>query len=120
MNEELAYRTIAYLIGCYKNNDETTINQEEIDAINFILNENQQLKEQLNKKYENVGTLTSEILYEENTKLVQENQQLKEKLEASEKTRKNCYEYLKNPPEDVWSGHSLEKAKELLDIDKGE
>lgn len=47
MNEELAYRTIAYLIGCYKNNDETTINQEEIDAINFILNENQQLKEQL-------------------------------------------------------------------------
>ena len=39
--------------------------------------ENQQLKEQLNKKYENVGTLTSEILYEENTKLVQENQQLK-------------------------------------------
>ena len=47
MNEELAYRTIAYLIGCYKNNDETTINQEEIDAINFILNENQQLKEKL-------------------------------------------------------------------------
>lgn len=53
-------------------------------------------------------------------KLQQENQQLKEQLEASEKARKNCYEYLKNPPEDVWSGHSLEKAKELLDIDKGE
>lgn len=52
--------------------------------------------------------------------ILKENQQLKEKLEASEKTRKNCYEYLKNPPEDVWSGHSLEKAKELLDIDKGE
>ena len=52
--------------------------------------------------------------------LIKENQQLKEKLEASEKARKNCYEYLKNPPEDVWSGHSLEKAKELLDIDKGE
>nr|DAW45526.1 MAG TPA: Initiation-control protein YabA, DnaA, DnaN, Zinc finger.7A [Caudoviricetes sp.] len=97
---------------------------DELDSADaYILQlyeENQQLKEQLNKKYENVGTLTSEILYEENTKLVQENQQLKEQLEASEKARKNCYEYLKNPPEDVWSGHSLEKAKELLDIDKGE
>lgn len=55
-----------------------------------------------------------------NQRLQQENKKLKEKLEASEKARKNCYEYLKNPPEDVWSGHSLEKAKELLDIDKGE
>lgn len=53
-------------------------------------------------------------------KVRKENKKLKEKLEASEKARKNCYEYLKNPPEDVWSGHSLEKAKELLDIDKGE
>lgn len=52
--------------------------------------------------------------------ILKENQKLKEKLEASEKARKNCYEYLKNPPEDVWSGHSLEKAKELLDTDKGE
>ena len=50
--------------------------------------ENQQLKEQLNKKYENVGTLTSEILYEENTKLVQENQQLKDKLEQVKKQEK--------------------------------
>ena len=32
--------------------------------------ENQQLKEQLEKKYEKVGTLTNEILYEENTKLL--------------------------------------------------
>ena len=47
MNEELAYRTIAYLIGHYKTNDETTMNREEIAAINFILSENQQLKEKL-------------------------------------------------------------------------
>ncbi|HIT36891.1 MAG TPA: hypothetical protein IAB59_00200 [Candidatus Onthousia faecipullorum] len=85
MNEELAYRTIAYLIGCYKNNDETTINQEEIDAINFILNENQQLKEQLNKKYENVGTLTSEILYEENTKLINQQKEFINYLESESK-----------------------------------
>lgn len=32
--------------------------------------ENQKLKEQLEKKYKEVGTLTNEILYEENTKLL--------------------------------------------------
>ena len=83
-----------------------------------VQQKNQQLKEQLNKKYENVGTLTSEILYEENTKLVQENQQLKKqycertdcsgrignskkveelekRLEASEKARKEAIDKLK-------------------------
>lgn len=52
--------------------------------------------------------------------LLEENQQLKEQLKTSEKARNNCYKYLKKPPEDVWSGHSIEKAIELLDIDKGE
>lgn len=40
--------------------------------------ENQELKKQLENKYEKVGTLTNEILYEENTKLVEENQKLKQ------------------------------------------
>ena len=47
--------------------------------------ENKELKKQLEKKYEKVGTLTAEILYEENTRLVNEitvlkteNQKLKE------------------------------------------
>lgn len=111
--------------------------------------ENQQLKEQLNKKYENVGTLTSEILYEENTKLVQENQQLKkqycertdcsgrignskkveelEKLEASEKARKEAIEYIKSAGEMATYTKSialyeeeLEELLDILDIDKGE
>ena len=34
--------------------------------------ENQELKKRLEKKYEKVGTLTAEILYEENTRLVNE------------------------------------------------
>ena len=38
--------------------------------IQDLQQENQQLKEQLEKKYEKVGTLTNEILYEENTKLL--------------------------------------------------
>ena len=47
--------------------------------------ENKELKKQLEKKYEKLGTLTAEILYEENTRLVNEitvlkteNQKLKE------------------------------------------
>ena len=47
--------------------------------------ENQELKKQLEKKYEKLGTLTAEKLYEENTRLVNEitvlkteNQKLKE------------------------------------------
>ena len=50
--------------------------------------ENQELKKRLEKKYEKVGTLTAEILYEENTRLVNEitvlkteNQELKKRLE---------------------------------------
>ena len=109
--------------------------------------ENQQLKEQLNKKYENVGTLTSEILYEENTKLVQENQQLKKqycertdcsgrignskkveelekRLEASEKARKEAIELVKNNQrKDEFVELNEWQARDLisiLDIDKGE
>lgn len=112
--------------------------------------ENQQLKEQLNKKYENVGTLTSEILYEENTKLVQENQQLKKqycertdcsgrignskkveelekRLEASERARKEAIEYIKGAGEMATYTKSialyeeeLEELLDILDIDKGE
>lgn len=55
------------------------------DYVNKIQQENQELKKQLEKKYEKLGTLTTEILYEENTRLVNEitvlkteNQKLKE------------------------------------------
>ena len=102
--------------------------------------ENQQLKEQLNKKYENVGTLTSEILYEENTKLVQENQQLKKqycertdcsgrignskkveelekRLEASERARKEAIELvkeLKDETDDTTCYEIIKKIKEMI------
>lgn len=89
-----------------------------------ILKENQQLKEQLNKKYENVGTLTSEILYEENTKLVQENQQLKEQLERSKKARIAAIELVNKVINMRKNGYSYEQCKKylykILDIDKGE
>ena len=40
------------------------------EIISPVLEENQNLKKQLENKYEKVGTLTSELLYEENTKLI--------------------------------------------------
>lgn len=35
-----------------------------------VKEENEELKKQLENKYEKIGTLTSELLYEENTKLI--------------------------------------------------
>ena len=43
--------------------------------------ENQQLKEQLEKKYKKVGSLTNEILYEENTKLLSVLDEIREYIE---------------------------------------
>jgi len=45
--------------------------------------ENQELKQQLEKKYEKVGTLTGELLYEENTKLINQQKEFIEWLENS-------------------------------------
>ena len=42
---------------------------------------NQELKKQLENKYKKVGTLTGELLYEENTKLIKENKELKKQLD---------------------------------------
>lgn len=52
MNKELALRTFAYLIGHYKTNNETTINKQEIEAIEFILKDNEFLKQQCKKQKE--------------------------------------------------------------------
>ncbi len=47
MNKELALRTFAYLIGHYKTHNATIINKQEIEAIEFILNDNEFLEQQL-------------------------------------------------------------------------
>lgn len=52
MNKELALRTFAYLIGHYKTHEETTINSQEIEAINYILDENERLEQQCKKQKE--------------------------------------------------------------------
>ena len=52
MNKELALRTFAYLIGHYKTHNETTINKQEIEAIEFILNDNEDLEQQCQEQKE--------------------------------------------------------------------
>lgn len=50
--------------------DKDTRNSRQRVANAKLLKENQELKKQLENKYEKVGTLTNELLYEENTKLI--------------------------------------------------
>lgn len=50
MNNELAMRIFAYLISNYKENNETIINSEEIEAIEFLIKENQSLNKQLEER----------------------------------------------------------------------
>jgi hypothetical protein len=52
MEKELALRTFAYLIGHYKTHEETIINSQEIEAINYILDENEKLEIQYKKQKE--------------------------------------------------------------------
>ena len=55
-----------------------------VQFINLLIEkerENRELKMQLEKKYEKVGTLTGELLYEENTKLINQQKEFIEYLE---------------------------------------
>lgn len=47
MNKKLALRTFSYLIGHYKTHEETIINSQEIEAIEFILKNNEELEQQV-------------------------------------------------------------------------
>lgn len=55
---------------------------------------NKELKKQLENKYEKVGTLTSELLYEENTKLINQQQEFIKYLEDKIKKLENNHEHL--------------------------
>lgn len=52
MDKELALRTFGYLFGHYKTHEETIINSQEIEAIEFILKNNENLKQQCKKQKE--------------------------------------------------------------------
>jgi methionine aminopeptidase len=52
MDKELALRTFAYLIRNYKTHNETIINEQEIEAIEFMLKNNEDLEQQCKKQKE--------------------------------------------------------------------
>ena len=83
MNKELALRTFAYLIGHYKTHNATIINKQEIEAIEFILNDNEFLEQQLHDASIQIQELIEKDIWcpsncEKLEKLQQENKQLKE------------------------------------------
>lgn len=67
--------------------------KEDIETIQgyveMIEKENEELKKQLENKYEKVGTLTNEILYEENTKLINQQKDFIKYLEDEISKQKN-------------------------------
>ena len=58
--------------------------------------ENKELKKQPEKKYEKLGTLTAEILYEENTRLANEITVLKTENQKSKEMQREFIEYLED------------------------
>lgn len=63
MNKELALRTFGYLIGHYKTHNKTPINSQEIEAIEFILKDNEELEQQVKKQKEVIDKITEIINY---------------------------------------------------------
>jgi hypothetical protein len=101
MNKELALRTFAYLNGHYKTHNETIINKQEIEAIEFILNDNEFLEQQLHEASLTIQEMIEKDIYcpsncEKLEKLQQENKQLKdnwnELKEYISKTKLNEFE----------------------------
>lgn len=89
MNKELALRTFAYLIGHYKTHNATIINKQEIEAIEFILNDNEFLEQQLHDASIQIQELIEKDIWcpsncEKLEQLQRENKQLKDKLSKIE------------------------------------
>ena len=89
--------------------------------------ENKELKKQLEKKYEKLGTLTAEILYEENIRLVNEITVLKtenQKLKEEKRGKREFVEYLEEAIKIITDGNptniseytagKLDALKEIL------
>ena len=84
------------------------------DYVDRLQQENQELKKQLENKYEKVGTLTSELLYEENTKLINQQKKFIKYLEDEIKLQEEINDIvLATGFEEI-----LQKYKETIGDDK--
>ena len=87
---------------------------------NKLKEENQELKKQLENKYEKVGTLTGELLYEENTKLINQQKAFINYLESWKENEEYCY-LASNPIDrcrkDIYK-EVLQKYKEIIGDEK--
>lgn len=86
MNKELALRTFAYLIRHYKTHNATIINKQEIEAIEFILNDNEFLEQQLHDASIRIQELIEEDIWcpsscEKLEKLQKQNKKQKEVID---------------------------------------
>lgn len=82
MSNEMLQKTIDLVSSLeVKNETQQIAKYELIEYTERLHKENQELKKQLEKKYEKAGTLTGELLYEENTKLIKQQKEFIEYLE---------------------------------------
>lgn len=123
MNKELALRTFAYLNGHYKTHEETIINSQEIEAINYILDENERLEQQCKKQKEynqHLHNLNNTIFRE----LLNKKYENKKQKEAINKAIKNKEEimYLANKvaitTQNIEAKRVRDILEEILDISK--
>ncbi|WP_440336979.1 hypothetical protein [Megamonas funiformis] len=91
MNKELALRTFAYLIGHYKTHNATIINSQEIEAIEFILNDNEFLEQQLHDASIQIQELIEKDIWcPSNCEKLEKLQQETEKLKKQYCERTDC------------------------------
>lgn len=90
MDKELALRTFGYLIGHYKTHNETIINTQEIEAIEFMLKINEDLEQQCKKQKEVIDKI-----YE----LIKQHIRKDEFLELNEWQTRNLLDLLKEVSE---------------------
>lgn len=114
MNKELALRTFAYLNRHYKTHNATIINKQEIEAIEFILNDNEFLEQQLHE-----ASLTIQEMIEQDIECPSNCDKLKE-LRKQYCERTDCSGRIGNSKKVEELQQENKKQKELIDkaIDK--
>ena len=140
MNEELANLTLGYLIGYYKTHEETIIDKDEVDAINFIIEKNQELKKQLeelelivtlSKKRNLISKFDKEYDKEDKKKnpnknhaeIIPDAEEVYRRYYTMKNQQKEFIEWLEEnwkTTQDIWYIKILNKYRSIIGCDKSE